>query len=212
MEAKTAPEISATQHSCTWANCYEERERERECRVCVWRPLNEVVVSVAGSGCRLIQSPLCASGFVGPCLKSRFSRLPCPNSLEINPLQSQPLRAWHASWDLPLHTVPSSKSLEVNPCNLSRWEHDREVGTYTRIPTPKSLDVSLSNPSYWDHGMEVGTYHNTRGPRPKSQVTWGKSEQSEPLRSWNGSWDLPLHTGAKSQVTWGQSEQSERQV
>ena len=113
--------------------------------MCVWRPLNVVVVSVAGSGSRLIRSPLCASGIVGPCLKSRFSRVPCPKSLEA------PIRAISAveimvgSWDLPPHMGP--KSLEVNPCNLSRWDHRMEVGTYhyTRVPSPQSPEVNPCN-------------------------------------------------------------------
>ena len=67
--------------------------------------------------------------------------------------------------------VPSH--FRSNLCNLSRWEHGMEVGTYhyTWVPSPKSLEVNLCNLSRWEHGMEVGTYHFTWGP--KSQVWHG---------------------------------------
>ena len=70
-------------------------------------------------------------------------------------VQSQPLRAWKLGLTTS-HRVPMlcPKSREVNPCNLSCWEHGS-----------------------WDLRLHTGS-------QVLSRVTWGRSVQSQPLRAW----------------------------
>jgi hypothetical protein len=116
-------------------------------------------------------------------IKGRFTLpLPSPKSLEVNPCN---LSRWeHGRWKFTTShgsQVLSLKSIEVNPCNLIRWEHrswDLPFHTASQVPSPlKSIRAILAVES-----MEVGIYHFTWSP--KSQVNWGQSVQSHPLRAW----------------------------
>ena len=124
--------------------------------------------------------------------------------------------------------IPSLKSLQVNPCNLSRREHgswDLPLHTGPKFKSQVTFRSILAISTV--ESMEVGTYHFTKVPTVKSlevnpcnpncreHGSWDPStsyrsqdpsleslevNMCNPNRREHESSDLPLHTSPKSQV------------
>ena len=104
-------------------------------------------------------------------LTYHFTQGPKSQVTQGQSMQSQPLRPWKLGLTTS-HGVPSPKSLNVNPCNLSRWDHgswDLPLHTWSQVPSHSRSICAISVVE----SMEVGTYHFTRVPSPKSpSMTW----------------------------------------
>ena len=117
---------------------------------------------------------------------------------------------------VPVHMgsqVLSPSSLEVNMCDLSRWEHrswhlSLHTGSQVLI-SYSSLEVTLCNPSRWEHGSWDLPFH--MGPQVlRSRFTWRQSVRSQPLRAWKLGHAISHKVSSpESQFTWGQSMQSQ---
>ena len=91
----------------------------------------------------------------------------CPSICRV------PLAHWRYEIEGPFTRGP--KSLEVNLCNLSRWEHGSwDLPFYMGFQGPSHLRPVRAISTV--ESMEVGTYHFTWGP--KSQITWNQFVQS----------------------------------
>ena len=131
-----------------------------------------------------------------------FTWVPSPKSLEVNLCN---LSCWeHGSWELPLHTVPKSQ-VTWGQFVQSHLLRAWKLGiTTSHGSQPPSHLRSICAISAVE-SMKVGNYHFILFPSPKSlEVNLCN------LSCWeDASWELPLHTVPKSQVTWGQFVQSQ---
>ena len=116
-------------------------------------------------------------------------------------VQSQPLRAWKLGLTTS-HGVPSPKSLEINLCNLSHWEHGSwDLPLYMGSQGPSHLRSIYAIPTV--ESMEVGTYHFHIGSQVSSHL-----RSSCAISTVETTWKLGLTTShgipsSKSQVWHG---------
>ena len=125
---------------------------------------------------------------------------------------SQPLRAWKSGLTTSHGSqVLSPKSLEANPCDLSRWEHgsrDLPLHTGSQVLSPESLEANMCNLNGWEHGSWDLPLHTGF----KSQVL----SHLRPIRAISvvesmevGTYHFTWVSSLKTWVTWGQSVQSQ---